>query len=150
MPFVLIFSELRIYMRSIFIVYFEYIVIDTRCGNNFIPSNIFFKATYIQHSPTAMHQDAFNVLCISRSVLICMFRLIIFVLYFSPLSFFYSIIITAYRKRRRYCFGNRVKDFLSHCARLLSRFKNFSQVLLSAGANLTWQSASTCERGEMD
>jgi len=53
------------FMRNTFMIYFVY-VIDIRCGDNFIfLSNFSKQCTSIF---TAMHQDAFNVLCIPNCV----------------------------------------------------------------------------------
>lgn len=68
--FVIIFCGLQIRIKYI-IVYFEYTV-DICHGDNFISSNFLKRRVYINiHAPIAVHQDAFNMLCIPNCVNLC-------------------------------------------------------------------------------
>lgn len=74
----------------------------------------------------------------SRTVLICLFQINHFVLYFSPLPLSFYPVITASAKKACCLDNNRIKDYLSHCWQLISRFKNFRKYFIHR-CNLTWQ-----------
>lgn len=82
----------------------------------------FFKAMYHQYSPTAMHQDAFNVLCIPNCVDLYVSDWSFWIVFLAIISLSFYSVIMAYRKKANCLIESPMKKTIYHTARLFGSY----------------------------